>query len=252
MNSAERIMAIVETLMSSEQNMGIREIADLSGVPKSSVQRLLAALEENGWVAQDPDTQNYRIGLRMLIFANTWRLRLELVRQSREVLKELCIESGQTVLLLVRDGLSGICLNKVEPGRALKLVADVGKTFPLYAAACGKILLSYSSPSLQERVLSSPIQAFTPSTITDPEALRNEIRNIREKGYALSYGEMTSGAAEIAIPLLDTDGNVLAALSIAGPCFQMEGRLEEHRHLLRKAVAKILGYPAFNGEEASG
>jgi len=68
LNSAERIMAIVETLMSSEQNMGIREIADRSGVPKSSVQRLLAALQENGWVAQDPDTQNYRIGLRMLIF----------------------------------------------------------------------------------------------------------------------------------------------------------------------------------------
>lgn len=251
MNSVDRFMTIVEVLMSSEQNMGIREIAEISGVPRSSVQRLLAGLQEKGWVARDPETQSYRIGLRLLILANTWRLRFELVRQSLEILEELAAASGQTVLLLVRDGLSGICLNKVEPRRALKLVADVGKTFPLYAAACGKILLAYSSSSLQERVLASPIQSFTPSTITDPQILRSEIKTIREKGCALSYGEMTAGAAEIAIPLLDEEDNILAALSIAGPCFEMEGRLEEYERLLRKAVSKISGYRAPNGEEAS-
>lgn len=248
MNSATRVMSILEFLMSSEQETGIREIAQTSGIPKSSVQRLLADLQEGNWVAQDPRTGSYRIGLRLLVLANAWRFRFELVRQSMEVLEELCTQSGQTVLLLVRDGLSGICLNKAEPERALKLVADIGKTFPLYAAACGKILLAYSTPALQERVLTSPIQSFTQSTITDPEILQKEIITIREKGYARSYGEMTAGAAEIAIPLLDGEGNILAALSIAGPLFEMEGHMEEYKHLLWKAVSKILGYPA-PGEE---
>ncbi len=251
MNSVGRVMSILELLMSSEQETGIREIAQISGIPKSSVQRLLAELQENNWVAQDSRTGSYRIGLRLLILANAWRFRFELVRQSIEVLEELCAQSGQTVLLLVRDGLSGICLNKVEPERALKLVADVGKTFPLYAAACGKILLAYSTPALQERVLTSLIQSFTQSTITDPKILRNEIITIREKGCARSYGEMTAGAAEIAIPLLDGEGNILAALSIAGPFFEMEGHMDEYENLLRKAVSKILGYPASSEETAT-
>jgi DNA-binding IclR family transcriptional regulator len=250
-SSVERTMTIVELLMSSEQNMGIREIAGLAGIPRSTVQRMLASLQEKNWVVQDPKTQSYRIGLRLLILANTWRLRFELVRQSREALEELGGESGQTVLLLVREGMSGICLNKVEPRRALKLVADVGKTFPLYAAACGKVLLAYAPSSLREKILASPIQSFTPSTITDPAVLRHEIGTIREKGYAHSRGEMTAGAEEIAVPLLDGEGNLLAALSLAGPCFEMDGRLEEHVHLLRKAVSKILVYCAPDGEEAS-
>ncbi len=249
MNMATKLMSILEVLISSEQNMGIRGIAELSGIPRSSVQRLLSDLQEKSWVAQDPETQSYRIGLKFLIFANTWRLRFELVRQSRTTLEELSAATDKTVLLLVSEAASGICLDKVEPERALKLVADVGKTFPLYAAACGKIILAYAPLSVQEKVFSSPFESFTPSTITDPRALRDEIKIIRKKGCALSCNELTAGAAEIAVPLLDGDGNFLAALSIAGPLFEMEGRFEGYEQLLRRAAEKITGVPAFCRED---
>lgn len=235
--------------MSSQNDMGIREIAEHTGIPKSAVQRILASLQEKRWVVQDPTTQNYRIGLRLLILANMWRFRLELNRQSKEILEDLCVSSNHTVLLLVPDGSQGICLNKVEPERTLKLVAEVGKTFPLHAAACGKILLAYSSSILQNKILSSPLQSFNSSTITDPDLLRDEIRNIRAKGYAVSNGEMTAGVAEIAFPLLDEDNNILAALSIAGPSFDMEGHMEDYEQMLRKAVEKILGYLSSRGGE---
>lgn len=241
MKSTERVMTLVETLMSSESDMGIRDIAARTGIPKSSVQRILASLQKGGWVAQNPSTQSYRIGVHLLTLANTWRLRLELTRQSREILEELSIETRHTVLLLVPSGSRGICLSKVEPERTLKLVAEVGKTFPLHAAACGKILLAYSSPIIQGEILSAPAHPFTSSTITDPDLLREEIRLIRSRGYAVSYGEMTAGAAEIAVPLLDQGGNILAALSIAGPCFEMEGHLGEYEELLRTAAERILG-----------
>lgn len=251
MKSIDRITALVELLMSSESDLGIREIAERSSMPKSSVQRILSSLKEKNWVVQDPESGNYRIALRLLVLAGAWRFRLELARQSRGVLEDLCRESRQTVLLLVHEGSCGICLDKVEPERSLKLVAEVGKTFPLNAAACGKILLAYSSRELREKLLESPFRAFTPATITGAEIMKKEIEDIRARGYAVSRGEMTTGAAEIAIPLLDGDGNLLAALSVAGPCFEMEGHFEEYEGMLRRAAARILGAPAARGRRAS-
>jgi DNA-binding IclR family transcriptional regulator len=153
---------------------------------------------------------------------------------------ELCQQSHQTILLLVQEGIKGVCLHKVEPESTIKLVADVGKTFPLHAAACGKILLAFASPSLQEKILASPLERYTKTTITTQDLLKNEIEEIQQKGYAISFEEMTPGAAEIAVPLLDAEENLIAALSIAGPRFDMEDNLEEFEKLLKDAANRIL------------
>ncbi|MDR2175664.1 MAG: IclR family transcriptional regulator [Synergistaceae bacterium] len=240
MDSVKRIVALMETLLGNEGDIGIREIARLTGIPKSTVQRLLSELCENDWVIQDVRTQNYRVALHLLSFANAWRLKLELTRRARDVMDELCGESRQTILLLVQDGTKGICLHKVEPERTIKLVADVGKTFPLHAAACGKILLAFTSPSLQEKIFALPFEQYTKATITEPSLLKKEIEQIRRDGYAISFEEMTPGAAEIAVPLLDAQKNLVAALSIAGPRFDMEEHLKRFEELLKKASNHIL------------
>jgi DNA-binding IclR family transcriptional regulator len=240
MDSAARVVALMETLLENENDLGIREIAKQTNIPKSTVQRLLSGLCENGWVIQDMKTQNYRVALRLLSFANAWRLKLELTRRARDVMDELCGQSRQTILLLVQEGMKGICLHKVEPERTIKLVADVGKTFPLHAAACGKILLAFTSLSLQEKIFALPFERYTKATITDPALLRKEVEKIQRDGYAVSFEEMTPGAAEIAVPLLDAQKNLIAALSIAGPRFDMEEHLERFEALLNKASDRIL------------
>jgi DNA-binding IclR family transcriptional regulator len=248
MDSVKRIVALMETLLGNEGDIGIREIAKCTDIPKSTVQRLLSDLCENGWVVQDMKTQNYRVALRLLGFANAWRLKLELTRRAQDIMDELCRESRQTILLLVQDGMKGICLHKVEPERTIKLVADVGKTFPLHAAACGKILLAFTSPSFQEKIFTLPFERYTKATITEPILLKKEIEKIRRNGYAISFEEMTPGAAEIAVPLLDTQENLIAALSIAGPRFDMEEHLQSFEALLKKASDRILRNGVNNSE----
>jgi DNA-binding IclR family transcriptional regulator len=240
MDSVKRVVTLMETLLKNEGDIGIREIASRTDIPKSTVQRLLSELCDNGWVAQDMKTQNYRVALRLLSFANAWRMKLELTRRAQDVMDELCRESHQTILLLVQDGMKGICLHKVEPERTIKLVADVGKAFPLHAAACGKILLAFTSPLFQKKIFTLPLERYTTTTITDTELLEKEIGEIRRNGYAVSFEEMTPGAAEIAVPLLDAQENLIAALSIAGPRFDMEGHLQDFEELLRKASNRIL------------
>ncbi|NLL36680.1 MAG: IclR family transcriptional regulator [Fretibacterium sp.] len=240
MNSVQRVVVLMETLLSSEEDLGIREIAARADLPRSTVQRILCALEQNGWVSQDSRSQSYRVALRFLAFADGWRLRLELTRRACPIMDELCARSCQTVLLLVQDGACGICLHKVEPEQTIKLVAEVGKSFPLHAAACGKILLAFAPPTLQNEILSRPLKAYTSATITDSCVLKKEIETICANGYAVSFEEMTPGAAEIAVPLVDSQGSFVAALSVAGPRFNMEGRMAEFEALLRSASRRIL------------
>ncbi len=233
-------MALIEVLLETEDNTGIRKLAERTGIPKSTVQSILNSLEENGWVTQDAKTLSYRIGFKLLTMTNSWRLRLELTRHSHDEMVKLCEESRQTVLLLIQDGFRGICLDKVEPERTIKLVAEMGKVFPLHAAACGKILLAYAQPSLQNHITASTLESYTPLTITNSEALKAEINKIRLHGKAISVEEMTYGAAEIAVPLLNPDGSLIAALSIAGPKFDVEPQMEHYESLLRIAANRII------------
>ncbi len=242
MDAIGRLTCLMEFLMEDGGELGIREIAQRASIPKSTVQRMLDSLEACGWLVQDTRTQRYRVALRLLLFSNEWRLHRELVRQSRDVMFDLCRTTHQTILLLVLEGQQGICLDRVEPERTIRLVAETGKRFPLHAAACGKILLAYSSPNLQEQILTSPLESYTANTITDPDALREEISRIRERGTAYSVEEMTSGAAEVAVPLLfRKSDHFVAALSIAGPAFDLRDRFEEFAQLLGKARERILG-----------
>lgn len=247
MDAIGRLTRLMELLMEDGGELGIREIAQRVSVPRSTVQRMLDSLEACGWLIQDTKTQRYRVALRLLLFSNEWRLYQELVRQSREVMLDLCHATYQTILLLRLEGQQGICLNRVEPERTIRLVAETGKRFPLHAAACGKILLAYSPPDLQERVLSSPLESFTTHTITDPNLLREELSRIRERGHAYSQEEMTVGAAEVAVPLLfRNSGSLVAALSIAGPAFDLAGRFEDFARLLKESREKIPGLKEVN------
>lgn len=249
MSLPSKVMSLIEVLLETEDSMGIRELAMKTDIPKSTVQRILDSLGENGWVSQDAKTQSYRIGFKFLSMTSAWRLRLELTRYAHDEMLKLSEQSHQTILLLVQDGYKGVCLDKVEPERTIKLVAETGKVFPLHAAACGKILLAYAQHNLQNYVLESELESYTPFTITSPAALKLEIDKIRAEVKAVSVEEMTCGAAEIAVPLFGTDGSLIAALSIAGPKFGVEPNLQEFEKLLRVSADKIVK-KLFEGRQA--
>ncbi len=249
MDLPSKVMSLIELLLEAEDSMRIRDLAAKTNIPKSTVQRILDSLGENGWVCQDEKTQSYHIGFKFLSMTNSWRLRLELTRHAHDEMLALSKKSEQTILLLVQDGYRGVCLDKVEPERTIKLVAEPGKVFPLHAAACGKILLAYAQRNLQNYILESPLKPFTPFTITSPAALQKEILKIQSEVKAVSVEEMTYGAAEIAVPLFNGDGSLMAALSIAGPKFDVEPKLEEFERMLRISADNIVKR-LFEGRQA--
>jgi len=227
--------------MEREDEASIRDIGHAADIPKSTVQRMLSSLEEKGWVYQNPATQAYRIGFHFLSFANTWRFRLELVKQTQSILEELSVSTRETALLVVLDGHCGRCINKVEPEKTLKLVAEVGKTFPLHAAACGKILFAFCPEEIREQILSDSLTVYTPKTLVDPDSLRRELGLIRRQGFAESCEELTLGAAEIAVPLVDSQGRFVAGLSVAGAKQDITDGFDRILSLLREKARLVAG-----------
>lgn len=241
LDTVKRVSSLMEYLMECEGEASIRDIGHAADIPKSTVQRMLSSLEETGWVYQNPATQAYRIGFHFLSFANSWRFRLELVKQTQAILEELSESTRETALLVVLDGDCGRCINKVEPEKTLKLVAEVGKTFPLHAAACGKILFAFCPEETRERVLSGSLAVYTPKTLVDPDSLRRELGLIRKRGFAESYEELTLGAAEIAVPLVDSQSRLVAGLSVAGAKKDITDGFERILSLLREKAQLVAG-----------
>ncbi len=237
MNSARNIMALIEVLLADGGEIGIRELGARTGIPKSTAQRFLTAMEENGWVKQDHRTQGYRIGYKLLGQSNAWMLRHELINQSRDLLEDLSAETALGAALSTLDASSGLWVASSVPQELKELVAAHPQPFPLYASAAGKALLAFTHEPLRKFVVYSDLKKLAKNTITDPSALLAELGSIRAAGCAKSCDELVSGASEIAVPLRNPDGTSYAAMSLFAASVEKIG--EEKFARLRAAADEL-------------
>lgn len=234
---------ILTALYMHEGDVAIRDIAEECSIPKSTLHRTLQTLREEGWVYQGEDN-NYRIGLRLLVMASQSRLRMELVKQLDPVMRRIAEFSSQTVILSVLDNDQSVCLHTIESNKRIRIDSQVGTRGPLHAGASGKALLAFGPPELLDEVLSGPLRQYTPFTPTRPEELRDEVERILEKRYAVSIEELDPGAAAIAVPILDTHGDLIAGISIAGPRFDFEGKIDDWAAEMIRLTESVLDYDA--------
>lgn len=234
-----KLVNILELLFDSKEEVGIRELARLCDMPKSTVERLVNSLTEVQWVVQNPKSKKYRIGLRLLQLTNRWQLHAELVRLVSPIMEDLVLQTNLTAIITMLDGDGGRCIHKFDSKQAIKLVSTVGAATPLHAGASGKSLLAFLPQSEIDRILSRPLEGFTPQTVTDPEVLKIELQEIRQHGFVFTVGEVDEGAAAIGAPVFDEDHTVLASLSIAGSKFDMMDRSQLLIPIVVDTAAKI-------------
>ena len=221
----------------------LSEIAMRTGLNKSTAHHLLRTLVGQGFVERAAGLATYRIGLRA--FQLVWqshRLR-ELSAQYHATMMRLCHRTGETVNLALPYGDATLVASSLE-GRGIAPRASnyTGAVWALHGTACGKAILAYADETTQQRVLSAPLERFTPHTITTPDALADAIVRIRRDGVAHEVEEQELGAACVAAPLIGSDGVLLGAISIAGPLSRMdEARRQELATLLVREIASGAG-----------
>lgn len=211
--SIERAFAVLRSLAAGPA--GVTDIAERVGLPKSTVSRLLSTLEELGAVEQVAAGGHYRIGWAMIELSAAARPGRSLVSLARPHLAELNRLTGAAAGLSIPDGTEMLYLDQVTPDSELQVRDWTGHRIPMHAVPSGQVVLAFDD-ELAERVMSAPLQRFTPHTITDPAALRARLASVRAAGYALALEEFAEGLNSVAAPVRDAAGRVVAALHVYG------------------------------------
>lgn len=193
-----------------------QEIIDLSGIPKTSVYRMLTSLEEMQFLEKGSDLK-YRLGLIFLKFGSLVSSRIDLRQVAYPVMKELHDDVEEAINLIVIQGEEAVYIEKIDLKQKVRLFTAVGRTSPLYAGACSRIILSFQSDEkIRDYVEKTELRKFSEGTITDKEELYKLIEKARNDGYTVSYSELETHTSSVAAPIFDHNGNVIAGLSIAG------------------------------------
>lgn len=220
--SVDRAVTILE-LLAAHGEVGVTELARHLGVHKSTAFRLVAALERRGLVEQLNGRGKYRLGTGILRLAGASRSRLDLVQESRVITKALAQRTGETVNVAVLSDGAALYVDQVAGSSALQPHNWVGQRIPLHATSNGKVLLSALDPVEVSREIPN-LPTYTPNTISAHDTLVRELEKVRSRGYAMAVDELEIGLTAVAAPIRDSQGDVVASMSVSGPTFRMGAR----------------------------
>jgi IclR family transcriptional regulator, KDG regulon repressor len=211
--AVERALDILLCFAGSPNDLSLTELSTRVGLHKSTVFRLLASLEGKGFVIRDPETEKYRIGLRI------WELAAGFMQSDdpaimllpeMERLRDLL---GETISLYLRDGRERVRIQAVQSNQAIRRVAPIGARLPLNVGASSKVLIAFSEPQVREALL----RELDWVGEQDRQAFEQKLEEIRLKGYATSVEERETGAAAVAAPIWSSSGKLAVALGVSGP-----------------------------------
>lgn len=237
--SVDKAVTLLEAL-AEHPDVGVTRLAEVTGATKSHVFRLLFTLEQRGYVLKDPATRSYRLGYRALYLGQHAREQTSLVETARPTMDALRDASGENVHLIVRDGTRSICVALRQSQAHLRLYAEVGRHGPLHAGGGSVLLLAFAPEEVREEVLVGPLPAYTSTTVTDPDELRTLLARVRRQGWHEAVEDLDEGAFSIAAPIRDHNGEVRAAISVAGPLARLDdATAQRHRTLALEAAEDI-------------
>ncbi len=214
LKSLDFALRLLECFDDGRRERGVTELARELGVSKATVYRVLATLEHRAYVAQNPITEQYRLGPRLRQLGHVAARRIDLPIEARPAMEQLRDLTGDTVHLAVLDGPDAVYIAKVEGTHPVQVVSHIGDRCPAHAISTGKVLLAHADAPTLARLLSAGLPRFTPLTHAAPEDLQAELARIRAAGFAVNWGEWRDEVRGIAAPVRDASGQVVAALGI--------------------------------------
>jgi IclR family acetate operon transcriptional repressor len=220
----DRALKILEYLAHHQEGTALKTLCHDLAIPMSSAHDLMSALVELDAVRQD-DQKTYVLGPRSLVLALAVVDSVDLRQVCRPFLLQLCETVNENTYLALRTGNTVTYADRYEAGQTVAVVMKLGGARPLHGSSIGKLFAAFN-PDLEARVLaSSNLEQLTRFTITNREALAEELAHIRERGYSVSDGESVEGIIALATPIFDATGAVNAAVHISAP----RGRLSPDR-----------------------
>jgi DNA-binding IclR family transcriptional regulator len=217
--SVERSLAILRCLAGTEA--GVSQLSDLVGLPKSTVSRLLATLQDLG--AVEPTENGYRIGALMAEIAGGANRTDALISLARPYLAGLVGATGEDAGLSVLQDGEVVYLAQVNADTHVQVRDWTGVHLPPHCVSSGLVLLAHAPVEEQRRVLARPLPRFTPRTVTSPAKLRRRLAEVAQQDSEWVYGEFATDIDSVAAAVLDGEGHAVAALHVHGPSYRFPG-----------------------------
>ena len=220
---------------------GVTELADRCGLPKSTVARLLGALEEQNAVEQDEAGGEYRLGQSLADLAGAAAPGRNLVTAARPHLWDLTEATGETSGLSILDRDEVLYLDHFESDEEVQVRSWTGERVPLHLVPSGLVILADQPAAVVDRYLDQPLLSTTDDSVIDPAAIRLRLKEIQATGYVWVLAEFDESINSVAAPVTDHTGATVAALHVHGPAYRFPdmAKADEIGRIVRQAADRL-------------
>jgi IclR family acetate operon transcriptional repressor len=217
-----RLFALLEVIASKDQFFSLQGLAEETGIPKPTLHRMLQQLESAGLLERGADSRQYGTGVRLRKLAENLLLNDTFHGARHAVLRALVNEVGESCNLTALSGSEVIYLDRVETPAPLRFYLHSGSRVPVHGSASGKLFLAGMTPAQRQRLLAhAPLEAFTPKTLTDMDALEEEIKQVKRQGFALDNEEFLPGLLCVAVLVPSDSGRSNQCVAVQAPIMRV-------------------------------
>jgi IclR family acetate operon transcriptional repressor len=246
--SVQRALELLSVIAQGEE-LSLAKLASATTLAPSTAHRLLNTMVDLGFVRQDDESRRYGPGHRLLGLVGAAEQRLAALRAAAlPHMTELASACGETAHLTILDGSQVVFIDQVLGRGTIRVEVKVGSRMDAHVTAAGKALLAWQPEGYLEPLFAAGLKRFTPSTLTDPDALRHDLAGVRVHGWASELEEHELGAGCVAAPIMPAAGAPIASLSVSGPTSRL--RPEEFAALgqqIRVAADRVVDSLAASG-----
>jgi len=232
--SFARGLAVLRSFGADAPQQTLSEVAERTELTRAGARRILHTLLRLGYV--EADGRLFRLTPKVLDLGYAYLSSLPVWTQAQPLLEDLTLSLRQACSATVLDGNDIVYVVRLSAHRTMSINLGIGSRLPAYCTSMGRVLLSGLSPdALRSKLSNMPLLKLTPATVTDIDALMEEIAQVRRQGWSLVQEELEQGLIALAAPVFDRSGKIVAAINASG---QTAG--PPVAHLLEHTLPKLL------------
>lgn len=237
----DRGLSVITAFSGERRELSVSEVAEITGVTRAAARRFLLTLADLGYVSNRGRT--FTLAPKVLELGYSYLSALSMPEIARPYMAALVEEVGLGVSIAVLEGAESVNVGRVEKtGGLVRVSVPVGTRLPAFCNSMGRVLLAaLPAEQLDQLLETAVLEPLTRRTITDPEKLRKELRTVARRGYAVINQELEEGLIAIAVPLHNSQSQVIAAMNLTMHATRPDARLMERDYLpaLRAAAGQI-------------
>lgn len=235
-----RALKVLEVVGETREAVSAADVAQEIGADRSTTYRMLATLEDAGYVVRDDSAKKFKLSYKVISLGRNLLAEGEQDELIRAALRELAATTNETVNYSVLEGRETVIIMRAKGSQLVSVDFQVGDRAAIHCTSIGKVLLAYQDKAFIEEVIAQGLPLVAKKTITDPEVFRTELQRILSQGYAIDDGEFADEMRCIAIPIFENGGKVKGGINFSGPStrFTYE-KLDELRDVALNVARRV-------------